>query len=194
MCVSRCCPVQGHLSQPIADELCYWKQSGHAKVMLRGGEDTLLLRSVLVHWSLLGEQTLRGQQPVLVERLSIPRSLSQQPLQLWSSPSITSPSSPAFRSLCTFSFGWLSSWVMRYKQAWSGLLIWASSSKFHHLEKCGCPKKKLSPEQLWISYPEVLTVRLVPTCFKVRFILSISSSKMQHHQACVVQGVRCHHH
>lgn len=84
--------------------------------------------------------------------------------------------------------------VMRYKQAWSGLLIWASSSKFHHLEKCGCPKKKLSPEQLWISYPEVLMVRLVPTCFKVRFILSISSSKMQHHQACVVQGVRCHYH
>lgn len=43
------------------------KQSGHAKVMLWGGEDTLLLASVLVHWSLLCEQILRGQRPGIVE-------------------------------------------------------------------------------------------------------------------------------
>lgn len=95
-------------------------------VMLWGGEDTLLHVSAPVHWSLLCEHILRGQQPGIVERLSIPRSLWKQPLRLQFSPSLTSPSSPAFRIICTFSFGWLSCWVMRYtsrklKQAWSGL-------------------------------------------------------------------------
>lgn len=133
------------------------------------------------------EQILRGQQPGLVERLSIPRSLQKQPLQLQISPSLTSPSSPAFRILCAFSLGWLSRWVMRHtsrklKQAWSGLATSVSSSKFHYLEKSDLSKKKknFSPEQLWISCPEMLMVRLTPKCFKVIFILTISSLKMQH--------------
>lgn len=49
-CVCAChAAVQGHLSQPIANKLCHWKQSGHSKEMLPGDEDTLLLASVLVH-------------------------------------------------------------------------------------------------------------------------------------------------
>lgn len=114
--------------------------------------------------------------------------------------SLTLPVSPAFKILCTFSVGWLSCWVMRYtsrklRHPWSGLAKWVPSSKFHRFETSNCSKNIWSTEQLWISYPEVLPIRLAPKSFKVRFILSIISSEDATVSGlCWVQGVRFHYH
>lgn len=192
VCVSCCCPVQGHLSQLIANELCHWKQPSHAKVMLPGGE-TPCSSSVSL-----------CTDPCCVSRLS--EANSQRFWRGWAS------WGPCESNPCSYKSAWASPHLTLQSCIWNSLhlLFWLTVTLSDEIHKqkaqagsvwtcnMGLLKQIPSFREKWlskkkplswavmISHPEGLMVRPAPMSFKVRFLLSISSPKMQHCQACVV--------